>query len=43
MKGTSEQQIARALGVSNTTGTRILRTALEQMAVELGWERPPTQ
>ncbi len=42
MKGSSERQIARALGVSNTQGARILRKAVEQMARYLGWEEPQT-
>lgn len=41
MKGNSEQQIARALGVSNTRGARILRDAREQMARHLGWKDEP--
>jgi hypothetical protein len=36
MKGSSRLQIARALGVSNTRGARILREALEQMSRLLG-------
>jgi hypothetical protein len=38
MKGSSQEQIARALGVSNIRGARILRHAQEQMARYLGWD-----
>jgi hypothetical protein len=38
MKGSSEEQIARALGVSNSRGARILREARERMARHLGWQ-----
>ena len=36
MKGSTKQEIARALGVSITKGTSILRDAQEQMARYLG-------
>ena len=37
MKGNNREQIARALGVSNSRGARILKGAQEQMARRLGW------
>lgn len=40
MKGNDKQQIARALGVSNSRGSAILREAQEQMARFLGWGSP---
>ncbi len=39
MKGSSKEQIARALGVSNSRGARLLRDAEEQVAEHLGWDR----
>lgn len=43
MKGSNKQQIARALGVSNSKGAEILHRAQEQMARYLGWNGTGSQ